>query len=208
MVQHPPRGRQPEPVARADGLCYHRAEFAKPSSAFIQKPVTTNRFLFVGRTVFNRSATGRGLAVRGKRNRAGAARRDESRPSRNRSGRRGGGPRPGLPPGRLPLWCRSFAPSPACAGVWTARATQGCSDGAVTRLHVLRRVEEDPRAGRSLPPVPPAAALAALIAVSPFLAALCLARPQLTFVPQEEVYGKAVRVLMNFSDLKRAWTAL
>lgn len=28
------------------------------------------------------------------------------------------------------------------------------------------------------------------------------------FLPHEEVYGKAVRVLINFSDLKRAWTAL
>ena len=28
------------------------------------------------------------------------------------------------------------------------------------------------------------------------------------FVPHTQVYGKAVRVLMNFSDLKRAWTAL
>jgi signal peptidase I len=28
------------------------------------------------------------------------------------------------------------------------------------------------------------------------------------FVPHQEVYGKAVRVLVNFSDLKRAWTAL
>ena len=28
------------------------------------------------------------------------------------------------------------------------------------------------------------------------------------FLPHEQVYGKAVRVLINFSDLKRAWTAL
>jgi signal peptidase I len=28
------------------------------------------------------------------------------------------------------------------------------------------------------------------------------------FLPHEQVYGKAVRVLFNFSDLKRAWTAL
>jgi signal peptidase I len=28
------------------------------------------------------------------------------------------------------------------------------------------------------------------------------------FMPHEEIYGKAVRVLINFSDLKRAWTAL
>jgi signal peptidase I len=28
------------------------------------------------------------------------------------------------------------------------------------------------------------------------------------FLPHEEVYGKAVRVLFNWSDLKRAWTAL
>ena len=28
------------------------------------------------------------------------------------------------------------------------------------------------------------------------------------FLPHEQVYGKAVRVLINFADLKRAWTAL
>jgi signal peptidase I len=28
------------------------------------------------------------------------------------------------------------------------------------------------------------------------------------FAPHQEIYGKAVRVLVNFSDLKRAWTAL
>ena len=28
------------------------------------------------------------------------------------------------------------------------------------------------------------------------------------FLPHEQVYGKAVRVLFNLSDLKRAWTAL
>ncbi|MGY4829687.1 signal peptidase I [Sphaerotilaceae bacterium SBD11-9] len=28
------------------------------------------------------------------------------------------------------------------------------------------------------------------------------------FLPQEQVYGKAVRVLINFSDLSRSWTAL
>ena len=28
------------------------------------------------------------------------------------------------------------------------------------------------------------------------------------FLPHEQVYGKAVRVLFNFSDLQRAWTAL
>ena len=28
------------------------------------------------------------------------------------------------------------------------------------------------------------------------------------FLPHEQIYGKAVRVLINFSDLKRAWTAL
>ena len=28
------------------------------------------------------------------------------------------------------------------------------------------------------------------------------------FLPHEQVYGKAVRVLINFSDLKRAWTPL
>ena len=28
------------------------------------------------------------------------------------------------------------------------------------------------------------------------------------FLPHQQVYGKAVRVLINFSDLKRAWTAL
>jgi len=28
------------------------------------------------------------------------------------------------------------------------------------------------------------------------------------FLPHEQVYGKAVRVLFNFSDVKRAWTAL
>jgi len=28
------------------------------------------------------------------------------------------------------------------------------------------------------------------------------------FLPQEQVYGKAVRVLVNFSDLSRSWTAL
>ena len=28
------------------------------------------------------------------------------------------------------------------------------------------------------------------------------------FLPHEQVYGKAVRVLFNWSDLKRAWTAL
>jgi signal peptidase I len=28
------------------------------------------------------------------------------------------------------------------------------------------------------------------------------------FLPHEQVYGKAVRVRINFSDLKRAWTAL
>jgi signal peptidase I len=28
------------------------------------------------------------------------------------------------------------------------------------------------------------------------------------FLPHEQVYGKAVRVLINFGDLKRAWTAL
>ena len=28
------------------------------------------------------------------------------------------------------------------------------------------------------------------------------------FLPHEQVYGKAVRVLFNFSDWSRAWTAL
>lgn len=28
------------------------------------------------------------------------------------------------------------------------------------------------------------------------------------FLPHEQIYGKAVRVLFNFSDMKRAWTAL
>jgi signal peptidase I len=28
------------------------------------------------------------------------------------------------------------------------------------------------------------------------------------FLPHEQVYGKAVRVLFNLSDLSRSWTAL
>src|SRR5690606_13052598 len=67
MVLQRPRPRQPERIAPGAGLCYHRAEFAKPSSAFIPKPVTTIEVCLSDALFPSRSVTGRGLATCGLR---------------------------------------------------------------------------------------------------------------------------------------------